>query len=184
VERIQEDLPWITLPARASFSHAGRESSLASQPEPWSTILKVRSNPEKKPRLIITLLIPCQIISQSFPRLSINEARRDGKQNSQDARQLSCLESASSRSARDWLQLAELQAGVVGGIAQPSAASYSNSRAARGNGTALDISGNRAERSKSCFNSLMSSTSFSGSSSPAAFGSLLSPIWSSLGFIL
>ena len=83
----------------------------------------------------------------------------------------------------DWLQLAELQAGVVGGIAQPSAASYSNSRAARGNGTALDISGNRAERSKSCFNALMSSTSFSGSRSPAAFGSYLPPIWSGLGFI-
>ncbi len=44
---------------------------------------------------------------------------------------------------RDWLQLVTLQAGVVGGIGQQSAASFSNSRAARGNGVALSISGNR-----------------------------------------
>ena len=44
---------------------------------------------------------------------------------------------------RDWLQLATLQAGVVGGIGQQSAASSTNSRAARGNGVALTISGNR-----------------------------------------
>jgi len=44
---------------------------------------------------------------------------------------------------RDWLQLATLQAGVMGGIGQPSGASFSNSRAARGNGEALSISGNR-----------------------------------------
>lgn len=44
---------------------------------------------------------------------------------------------------RDWLQLATLQAGVVGGIGQQSGASFSNSRAARGNGLALSISGNR-----------------------------------------
>ncbi len=44
---------------------------------------------------------------------------------------------------RDWLQLATLQAGVVGGIGQQSAAVQSNSRAARGNGLALSISGNR-----------------------------------------
>src|SRR5712692_9136693 len=44
---------------------------------------------------------------------------------------------------RDWLQLATLQAGVVGGVGQPSAAAFSNSRAARGNGLALSISGNR-----------------------------------------
>src|SRR5712692_2702295 len=44
---------------------------------------------------------------------------------------------------RDWLQLATLQAGVVGGIGQQSAATSTNSRAARGNGVALVISGNR-----------------------------------------
>ena len=44
---------------------------------------------------------------------------------------------------RDWLQLATLQAGVVGGIGQQSAATSTNSRAARGNGLALVISGNR-----------------------------------------
>jgi hypothetical protein len=36
-----------------------------------------------------------------------------------------------------------LEAGVKGGIGQQSAASFSNSRAARGNGLALSISGNR-----------------------------------------
>lgn len=44
---------------------------------------------------------------------------------------------------RDWLQLTTLEAGVVGGIGQQSSASFSNSRAARGNGIALSISGNR-----------------------------------------
>ena len=45
---------------------------------------------------------------------------------------------------RDWLQLATLEAGVVGGIGQQSAATSTNSRAARGNGVDLYISGNRA----------------------------------------
>jgi len=44
---------------------------------------------------------------------------------------------------RDWLQLVTLQAGVVGGIGQQSSASFSNSRAARGNGQSLAISGSR-----------------------------------------
>ena len=44
---------------------------------------------------------------------------------------------------RDWLQLTTLEAGVKGGIGQQSAASFSNSRAARGNGLALSVSGNR-----------------------------------------
>ena len=44
---------------------------------------------------------------------------------------------------RDWLQLATLQAGVVGGVGQQSSAGFSNSRAARGNGQAFSISGNR-----------------------------------------
>ena len=44
---------------------------------------------------------------------------------------------------RDWLQLVTLQAGVVGGIGQQSAADFTNSRAARGNGLSLIISGNR-----------------------------------------
>ena len=45
---------------------------------------------------------------------------------------------------RDWLQLATLQAGVVGGLGQQSTqGSPTNSRAARGNGQNLYISGNR-----------------------------------------
>ena len=44
---------------------------------------------------------------------------------------------------RDWLQLATLQAGVVGGLEQQSSAVSTNSRAARGNGENLYISGNR-----------------------------------------
>src|ERR1035437_5803559 len=44
---------------------------------------------------------------------------------------------------RDWLQLALLQAGVVGGLGQQSAASGTNSRAARGNGMGLAIHGGR-----------------------------------------
>src|SRR5579864_7205729 len=44
---------------------------------------------------------------------------------------------------RDWLQLVTLQPGVVGGIGQQSSAGFSNSRAARGNGQSLSISGSR-----------------------------------------
>ena len=44
---------------------------------------------------------------------------------------------------RDWLQLATLQAGVIGGLEQQSSAVSTNSRAARGNGENLYISGNR-----------------------------------------
>jgi len=44
---------------------------------------------------------------------------------------------------RDWLQLVTLQPGVVGGIGQLSSAGFSNSRAARGNGESLSISGGR-----------------------------------------
>jgi hypothetical protein len=44
---------------------------------------------------------------------------------------------------RDWLQLVMLQPGVTGGIGQQSSASFSNSRAARGNGESLSISGGR-----------------------------------------
>src|SRR5258708_7786754 len=43
----------------------------------------------------------------------------------------------------DWLQLVTLQAGVVGNVGQQSSASFSNSRAARGNGASLAISGGR-----------------------------------------
>ena len=70
------------------------------------------------------------------PQINTTNASMGGLIEEREVRQLPL-------NGRDWLQLAELQAGVVGGIAQPSAASYSNSRAARGNGTALDISGNR-----------------------------------------
>src|SRR5260370_18677253 len=44
---------------------------------------------------------------------------------------------------RDWLQLVTLTAGVTGGIGQQSSAGFSNSRAARGNGQSLSISGGR-----------------------------------------
>jgi hypothetical protein len=44
---------------------------------------------------------------------------------------------------RDWLQLATLQAGVIGGLEQQANANSTNSRAARGNGENLYISGNR-----------------------------------------
>ncbi|HEX4595576.1 MAG TPA: TonB-dependent receptor, partial [Bryobacteraceae bacterium] len=44
---------------------------------------------------------------------------------------------------RDWLQLVTLQPGVIGGVGQQSSAGFSNSRAARGNGQSLSISGAR-----------------------------------------
>jgi len=44
---------------------------------------------------------------------------------------------------RDWLQLATLQAGVIGGIAQQQPSQSTNSRAAFGNGMSLAIGGGR-----------------------------------------
>ena len=44
---------------------------------------------------------------------------------------------------RDWLQLATLQAGVIGGIAQQQVSQGTNSRAAFGNGVSLAIGGGR-----------------------------------------
>src|SRR6266446_5596452 len=44
---------------------------------------------------------------------------------------------------RDWLQLATLQAGVIGGIAQQQPSQSTNSRAAFGNGVSLAIGGGR-----------------------------------------
>ena len=44
---------------------------------------------------------------------------------------------------RDWLQLATMQAGVIGGIGQQQASQSTNSRAAFGNGESLSIAGGR-----------------------------------------
>ena len=46
---------------------------------------------------------------------------------------------------RDWLQLATLQPGVVGGIGQVSSSDAGNDRASHGNGESLAISGNRPQ---------------------------------------
>src|SRR5712692_5833354 len=75
------------------------------------------------------------VVSEA-PTVNMMDATLGGLVGEQEVRELPL-------NGRDWLQLTTLQAGVNAGIGQQSAASFSNSRAARGNGLALSISGNR-----------------------------------------
>jgi hypothetical protein len=75
-------------------------------------------------------------VSSEMPQVNLTDASLSGLVGEREVRELPL-------NGRDWLQLTTLEAGVTGGIGQQSAAAYSNSRAARGNGLALTISGNR-----------------------------------------
>jgi hypothetical protein len=75
-------------------------------------------------------------VSSEAPQVNMTDASLGGLVGEREVRELPL-------NGRDWLQLTTLEAGVKGGIGQQSAASFSNSRAARGNGLALSISGNR-----------------------------------------
>src|SRR5438128_1098364 len=75
-------------------------------------------------------------VSSEAPQVNMTDASLGGLVGEREVRELPL-------NGRDWLQLTTLEAGVKGGIGQQSAASFSNSRAARGNGVALVISGNR-----------------------------------------
>lgn len=75
-------------------------------------------------------------VTSETPQVETNDASLSGVVGEHAIRELPL-------NGRDWVQLATLQPGVVAGIGQPSASSYSNSRAARGNGLAMSISGNR-----------------------------------------
>ena len=75
-------------------------------------------------------------VTSETPQIESSDASLSGVVGEQAIRELPL-------NGRDWVQLATLQPGVVAGVGQPSASSYSNSRAARGNGLAMSISGNR-----------------------------------------
>ncbi len=75
-------------------------------------------------------------VAGEVPQVNTTDASLGGLVGEREVRELPL-------NGRDWLQLTTLEAGVTGGIGQQSSASYSNSRAARGNGLALSISGNR-----------------------------------------
>ena len=75
-------------------------------------------------------------VTSEVPQVNTIDASLGGLVGEREVRELPL-------NGRDWLQLTTLEAGVKGGIGQQSAASFSNSRAARGNGLALSISGNR-----------------------------------------
>ncbi len=75
-------------------------------------------------------------VSSEAPQVNTTDASLGGLVGEREVRELPL-------NGRDWLQLTTLEAGVKGGIGQQSAAAFSNSRAARGNGLALSISGNR-----------------------------------------
>lgn len=75
-------------------------------------------------------------VSADVPQVDATSASMGGLVGQQTIRELPL-------NGRDWIQLATLQPGVVGGIGQQSASSFTNSRAARGNGVAMTISGNR-----------------------------------------
>src|SRR3989475_935519 len=75
-------------------------------------------------------------VTSEVPQVNTIDASLGGLVGEREVRELPL-------NGRDWLQLTTLEAGVKGGIGQQSAAAFSNSRAARGNGLALSISGNR-----------------------------------------
>ena len=75
-------------------------------------------------------------VTSTAPQVNMTDASLGGLVSEREVRELPL-------NGRDWLQLTTLEAGVKGGIGQQSAAAFSNSRAARGNGLALSISGNR-----------------------------------------
>ena len=75
-------------------------------------------------------------VSSDAPQVNLSDASLSGLVGEREVRELPL-------NGRDWLQLTTLEAGVKGGIGQQSSAAFSNSRAARGNGLALSISGNR-----------------------------------------
>ncbi len=75
-------------------------------------------------------------VTAEAPQINTTNAALGGLVEEKEVRELPL-------NGRDWLQLSTLQAGVVGGIGQTDASQYSNSRAARGNGMSLSISGNR-----------------------------------------
>jgi hypothetical protein len=75
-------------------------------------------------------------VTTSAPQVNVTDASLGGLVGEREVRELPL-------NGRDWLQLTTLEAGVNGGIGQQSSAAFSNSRAARGNGLALSISGNR-----------------------------------------
>ena len=75
-------------------------------------------------------------VTAQAPQINTTNAALGGLVEEKEVRELPL-------NGRDWLQLSTLQAGVVGGIGQTDASQYQNSRAARGNGMSLSISGNR-----------------------------------------
>jgi len=76
------------------------------------------------------------VVTDETPQVDTNSATVSGVVGEAAIRELPL-------NGRDWLQLATLQAGVIGGLEQQSSAVSTNSRAARGNGENLYISGNR-----------------------------------------
>jgi len=75
-------------------------------------------------------------VQDTPPQVDMNNAAMGGVVGENAVRELPL-------NGRDWLQLVTLTAGVTGGIGQQSSAGFSNSRAARGNGQSLSISGGR-----------------------------------------
>ena len=76
------------------------------------------------------------VVSEDTPQVDTSSATVSGVVGEATIRELPL-------NGRDWLQLATLQPGVIGGLEQQSSAVSTNSRAARGNGENLYISGNR-----------------------------------------
>jgi hypothetical protein len=75
-------------------------------------------------------------VSSTVSQVNLTDSSLSGLVSEREVRELPL-------NGRDWLQLTTLEPGVTAGIGQQSAAAFSNSRAARGNGLALTISGNR-----------------------------------------
>jgi hypothetical protein len=125
---------FLSLPAgvyQAEASLKGFKSQLRKE-----IVLTVGANISVNFSLTVGEVVESVVVTEDTPQVDTTSATVSGVVGEATIRELPL-------NGRDWLQLATLQAGVIGGLEQQSSAVSTNSRAARGNGENLYISGNR-----------------------------------------
>ncbi len=125
---------FLSLPAgvyQAEASLKGFKTQLRKE-----IVLTVGANISVNFSLTVGEVVQSVVVTEDIPQVDTTSATVSGVVGEATIRELPL-------NGRDWLQLATLQAGVIGGLEQQSSAVSTNSRAARGNGENLYISGNR-----------------------------------------
>jgi hypothetical protein len=128
------EFEFVSLPAGgydASATFTGFKTQLRQ-----GIVLTVGANVAVNFSLSLGDVVETLVVSEDTPQVDTTSATVSGVVNEATIRELPL-------NGRDWLQLATLQPGVIGGLEQQSSAVSTNSRAARGNGENLYISGNR-----------------------------------------